>query len=187
MQASCLGHFVDEYRRTWTAARVARLYTGTMWIELSMRAFGKFGPPNPRALLDDAKCVIVMEALCSQAPALGARIPKYIGALPGRFLPKILEYLSTSHNVSGELAQQICNSNSRGNLNRVPFRALLPARLEQLEIRLCNAAERIRTFTEIRNKIVHDFNYLTTDEFAESGLSPMNSTQQHFLGCELRG
>jgi len=133
------------------------------------------------------KYAVVLEGLChlveSQHDDIpSTRVPKSEWRATGKeFLPRIKSHLEGLHRINAEAAKDVCNSANWGNLNRAGFRTILAACLQKLGISMLDGAKRIRRFTDVRNKIVHSFRYLTTDDFNELNWPAITETQQHFL------
>ncbi|MBV6432027.1 MAG: hypothetical protein IANPNBLG_02162 [Bryobacteraceae bacterium] len=133
------------------------------------------------------KYAVVMEALCrfveSKHPSIDST---YFGRTPWRaagkeLLPKIKEYLERLNLGDADARESVCSRASWGNLNRRSFRSILAACLKELGVTLYAESRRIRRFTDVRNKIVHSFTYLSEEDQAEFNWPSVSESQQHFL------
>ena len=134
------------------------------------------------------KYVVVLEALCGLVKARhddipSGRVPREQWKSTGtKFLPEIKSHLlGTAPNVDAAIVEDICSLNGWGNMNRASFKATLAECLNKLGVSMHGGPIRISRVTAIRNKIVHNLNYLTDDDFKEMNWPPIRPAQQHFF------
>lgn len=133
------------------------------------------------------KYAVVLAAVCELVQAKHPDIPsRYVTRSDWRstgrqFLPLIKQHLATACAVDADAVECICSNSNWGSLNRAGFRTILAECLKKLGISMHDEPSRIRRVTDVRNRIVHSFHYLTDSDFEELTWPSVSEIQQHFL------